>query len=173
VLRDHDPNWPRLADVARRELIDRLSGVFIEIEHIGSTAVPGLAGKPIIDLMACVDSLDAVLRAEAGLNDLGYRRADTGMPNRLFYARDDGDVRTHHLHVVTSDTWAGRNERLLRDLLRDSAPDRERYARLKRDLAAVHGVGDAYTRGKTGLVQELVDRARLAKGLPPVPVWEE
>ena len=149
--------------------IAELAPVFPVIEHIGSTAVPGLAAKPVIDLMAAVASLAAV--TEEPLVRLGYRRFD-GFADRLFYARDTDGVRSHHLHVVKLETWPTRNQRILRDHLRAHPEDVSRYAQLKRTLAETAANGDAYTAAKTELIQELMDRARAERGLPPVPVWE-
>jgi GrpB-like predicted nucleotidyltransferase (UPF0157 family) len=75
--------------------------------------------------------------------------------------------------VVPADTFGTRNEQLLRDHLRAHPEDARRYAELKQRLAAENLDGDAYTRAKTGLIQELTDRARADRGLPSVPVWEE
>lgn len=172
-VRDYDPAWPGLAEAAADELRAALPGVFGELEHIGSTAVPGLAAKPILDLMASVSSLDAVVAGEDALRALGYRRVDTGMRDRLFYPRDTDGRRTHHLHVVTADTWETRNERLFRDHLRAHPDAAARYGALKRELAGRTEDSDEYTRAKTALVQTLVDAARAGRGLPPVPVWED
>ncbi|MBE1583181.1 GrpB family protein [Nonomuraea angiospora] len=130
---DYDPDWPERAERACEELTASLPGVFLEIEHVGSTAVPGLAAEPIIDLMASVRLLAAVTDREAALEGLGYRREETGMPGRLFYRREDpAGRRSHHLHVVTDDTWESRNERLLRDHLRADPQAAAEYAALKR-----------------------------------------
>lgn len=171
---DYDPEWPARAEALRSELLAALPGTFTAIEHVGSTSVPGLAAKSIIDLMASVPSLDAVTAKESVLTRLGYRAEDNGMPARLFYWRGpDGGQREVHLHVVTDDTFPTRNERLLRDLLRRDPAAVAEYADLKRRLAAQAGDGFAYTKGKTALVQRLIDRARTEAGLPLVDVWEE
>lgn len=150
-----------------------LHGTTPEIEHIGSTAVPGLAAKPTIDLMAAVDRLDLVEEHENELADLGYCRHFNGMADRLLFVRSAEERRTHILHVVTLDTWATRNQRLLRDYLRDHPRDVERYARLKKTLAAASIHPGDYAKAKTDLIQELTDRARAELGLPSVPVWEK
>jgi GrpB-like predicted nucleotidyltransferase (UPF0157 family) len=172
-IRDYDTRWPMLADEACRELSAALPGAFAAIEHIGSTAVPGLTAKPIIDLMAATPALSIVVDREPALDALGYQRHETGMPNRLFYLRDGNGRHRHHLHVVPADSWPGRNERLLRDYLRHHPDDAARYAALKRQLQRAVPDADAYTRAKTDLIQELTDRARAEHGLPLVPVWEE
>jgi GrpB-like predicted nucleotidyltransferase (UPF0157 family) len=168
---EYDETWEVRGALARAELMPL--GVFEAVEHIGSTSVPGLAAKPVIDLMAAAASLDAVTAAEDALAGLGYHRLDVGMPGRLFYYRDEDGQRAYQLHVVPADTWDSRNERLLRDHLRAHPQDARRYAELKQRLAAEHTDGTEYTKAKTELIQELTDRARADRGLPPVPVWEE
>lgn len=149
------------------ELRTALPDAILELEHIGSTAVPGLAAKPVIDLMAAVTSLDTV--EDAPLGRLGYRRHFNGMEDRLLYVREHDERRTHILHVVTLASWPTRNQRILRDYLREHPADAERYAQLKRQIAGLPG----YSGHKTALIQELTDRARAERGLPSVPVWEK
>lgn len=167
TIAEPDPRW---ADLGRQACVV-LAPLFLAIEHVGSTAVPGLPAKPVIDLMASIEDLDEV--NDPALETFGYRALPTDMPQRLFYRREDYDSTAYHLHVVTSPSWPTRNERLLRDHLLTHPEDRERYAALKRELMEKFGPGDAYTRGKTDLIQELTDAARAARGLPSVPVWEE
>ena len=169
----YKPEWPeefRLIASALREALGELA---VRIDHIGSTSVPGLAAKPVIDLMAAAASLDRGTAAEDALAGLGYRRFEVGMPGRLFYYRDEDGQRAYQLHVVPADTWDARNERLLRDHLRAHPDDARRYAELKQRLAAEHTDGTEYTKAKTELIQELTDRARADRGLPSVSVWEE
>jgi len=172
-IQDYDPAWP---DIARRA-IDEVTaaypdGVITVAEHVGSTAVPGLAAKPVIDLMAATEDLDAVAAREQVLFELGYRRIEPSMPERLFYRRE-GEPVAYHLHVVALSSWDTRNQRLLRDHLRQNPADRDAYAALKRSLASSEADGDSYTHGKTALIQRMVDAARAERGLPSVDVWEE
>jgi GrpB-like predicted nucleotidyltransferase (UPF0157 family) len=171
-VREYDAGWPALAESAGAEVLAALDGALSRIEHIGSTAVPGLAAKPVIDLMAATPALVEVTSRESALTALGYRLVDTGMRERLFYRREGAPV-AYHLHMVTEESWDGRNERILRDHLRENPADAARYGRLKQDVAGAGHEGEAYTRAKTALIQELVDAARASRGLPPVPVWED
>ena len=171
-VHEYDPAWPAMAAAAITEVRAALDGVPLEIEHIGSTAVPGLAAKPIIDLMMAVPRLDDVSARAARLAAIGFHAQPQDMPARLLFARDSAGRRTHHLHVVTAASWPTRNQRMLRDWLRAHPADAARYAELKRTAAAGGLTADAYTRAKTGLIQELTDRARAERGLPPAPVWE-
>jgi GrpB-like predicted nucleotidyltransferase (UPF0157 family) len=86
-IQAYDPGWPAGAEAAVGELMAALPGLFSAIEHIGSTSVPGLAAKPIIDLMAATADLESVSARDADLAALGYQRVGTGMPKRLLYAR--------------------------------------------------------------------------------------
>ncbi|MBB5076268.1 GrpB family protein [Nonomuraea endophytica] len=169
----YDPAWPERAATAMRELREALPGAFADIEHIGSTAVPNLAAKPIIDLMAAAADLALVERREVALTGLGYERHFNDMSDRLLYVRARGGVRAYQLHVVTLVSWPTRNQRFFRDYLREHPEDAARYAELKQTLAATGIAPGDYARAKTELIQELTDRARRERGLPSVPVWEK
>lgn len=170
-VHDYDPRWPGYARSAVEELAAAVPGLFAVVEHVGSTAIPGLAAKPVIDLMAGTAALGPVVAVEEELRRLGYQRLETGMRERLFYRRDGEPA--YHLHVVTAGTWDTRNERLLRDHLLRHPEDRDAYGALKRRLAAAGPDGAAYTRAKTDLIQRMVDAARDRLGLPRVDVWED
>lgn len=169
----YDPDWPRQAAEAIDALNAAAPGLFAAIEHIGSTAVPGLAAKPVIDLMAAVRELDEVGPHLEALADNGFRPHDNGMTDRLLFVRADSGVRTHILHVVTLESWPTRNQRILRDYLRHHPEDAARYANRKREIVAAGTAPGEYAKAKTALVQELTDRARTERGLPPEPVWEK
>ncbi|MFD6433877.1 GrpB family protein [Streptomyces venezuelae] len=170
---DYDPSWPRRAAEAIEALRAAAPGLFVEIEHIGSTAVPGLAAKPVIDLMAAVHDLTRAATHRAALAGLGYHPHDNGMTDRQLYVRADGGVRSHILHVVALESWPTRNQRIFRDHLRAHAEDARRYAQLKWAIAAASTDAGEYSRAKMALVQEITDRARAELGLPSVPVWEK
>ncbi|MGW2516130.1 GrpB family protein [Streptomyces sp. NPDC001617] len=170
---DHDPDWARQAAVAAAGLRAAAPGLFLALEHIGSTAVPGLAAKPVIDLIGGVRTLAEVDPHEPALAALGFRPHDNGMTDRLLYVRFDAGVRSHILHVVSYDSWPTRNQRILRDYLCAHPDQAARYGELKRALVAAGTSARDYARAKTALVQELTDRARAERGLPSVPVWEK
>ncbi|MEV6598308.1 GrpB family protein [Actinoplanes sp. NPDC051346] len=167
TIAEPDPRWAELGAQA----CVTLAPLFTAIEHIGDTAVPGLPAKPLIDLMAATDDLDDV--NDDALETLGYRIQPAETPGQLLYRREDYDSTAYRLHVVTTDTWNTRGERLLRDYLLAHPEARDRYATGKRDLMRRFGPGEAYTRGKAELLRELTDAARVAAGLPPLPVRDE
>ena len=147
----------------------------MRVDHVGSTSVPGLAAKPVIDLDVVVATEADVRPAVDGLAGLGYRwRGDLGVPGReAFKAPAAGDLPAHHLYVVVEDSKAHLDHWLLRDLLRDDDAARDRYGALKqRNAAQADSDIDVYLAAKADLVAELLTRARAERGLPPVEYWK-
>jgi GrpB-like predicted nucleotidyltransferase (UPF0157 family) len=167
---DYDASWPRLFDEERAALEQALPpGRALAIEHAGSTAIPGLAAKPIIDIFIAVASIE-VARATlvAPIAAIGYVHwAENPDETRIFFVKGMppyGERRTHHLHIVepTSEQW--RHVLAFRDYLRDHADEAHRYQQLKRDLAQRHRSDrEAYTRAKDSYVLRVIDMAREAK----------
>ncbi|MFC0434776.1 GrpB family protein [Kutzneria buriramensis] len=170
---DYDPRWPDVFAAQRDAILELAGDLILAFEHGGSTAVPGLAAKPVIDMLTAVRSVEDEGKALVDVvRSLGYQEIDTGMSGRSMCARDENGVRAQHLHILPIERWELLNERLLRDWLLTHPADRDRYAAIKREFAAQHDSA-AYTRAKTPFVQEIVDAARAARGLPSVPVWED
>ena len=169
---DYDSAWPERFAVQRDAILGVGSGLVLAIEHIGSTAVPGLAAKPVIDIAVAVGSVEVGGTALVdAVRPLGYVFFDAGMPGRLMCTRDEGGVRAQHLHILPVSRWDLLKERLMRDWLLAHPVDRDRYGALKIELASRLN-GEDYTRAKTDFVQELVDAARAERGLASEPVWE-
>ena len=172
-LVDYNPQWPaQFAEEAVR-LQSALGDSVVAVEHFGSTAVPGLSAKPIIDLLVAVRSLpEARQCAVPALEALGYAYwpADPA-PDRLFFVKGlpPNGPRTHHVHIVepsvSHDPRLGEfsfTDRLLfRDYLRAHPEEAERYAALKRDLAAQFSEDrEAYTNGKTDYIYGVMQKAQ-------------
>lgn len=130
-LEEHQAGWKDGFEQRRAELAGTLGVVPEQIEHIGSTAVPGLPAKPIIDLMLGVDSLSLGQPEQEALTSLGYEAmGEAGVPGRLYF-RCRGQ-HSANLHVVMKGGTHWANNLALRDYLRASADARDRYARAKR-----------------------------------------
>lgn len=168
----YDPRWGQQFSVEEQFLRSILpADLIIDIQHIGSTAVPGLSAKPIIDVQVEVKDLDRV-RSEVvpPMLDAGYEfiwRPTIG-EREPFYAwflkRDANGRRTHHIHMVKPDE-ASTARVLFRDHLRANVQDAVHYERIKRELAGRHGNDRvAYTKGKTEFVAAIVAKARLSAG---------
>ena len=137
VVTEYNPAWPgdfaREADAIRELLGENC----VAIHHIGSTAVEGLAAKPIIDIMPVVRRLSAVDSAAPALKRLGYEYlGEFGIPGRR-YLRKGGDERTHQVHIFAWDDAENINRHLaVRDYLRTHPAERDAYAALKLRLSA-------------------------------------
>jgi GrpB-like predicted nucleotidyltransferase (UPF0157 family) len=160
-LVEHDPGWAKAFLAERSVLAEALDGVSCGIEHIGSTAVPGVPAKPIIDIAVGIPASIDLRECIARLQQVGYEyRGDAGDGGGHVFVRANGDVRTHHVHMVAlgGDQW--RQYLVLRDLLRTERAARERYAAAKRELA--HRFPDdrkSYTDGKDEVVDCLLREA--------------
>lgn len=146
----------------QRRLARRLTGIRYRVEHIGSTAVPGLDAKPIIDMAVQIPSFRRLPLCIRRLEAAGYAyKGEYGLPGRHFFVR--GDPVTHHLHLVADgsrhwDDWIA-----FRDYLRARPDEVRRYDALKKRLARRYKHDrDAYTRAKTPCVNRMLARARKA-----------
>jgi GrpB-like predicted nucleotidyltransferase (UPF0157 family) len=158
---DYDPAWPQMAAAEIARIEAALGGVAVRVDHVGSTAVPGLAAKPIIDLQVSVAAIDPTARYARPLEGLGYLFApDPESPDLHFFGKPAERPRTHHLHVCEADSDHGRRHLALRDYLRAHPEEAARYADLKRGLAARHPEDRlAYIAGKQDYVAALERRA--------------
>jgi len=169
VVVDYDPLWPSWFERIRASVWPAVVGVALRIDHVGSTAVPGLAAKPIIDLDVVVRSEESVPTAIEHLALVGYRwRGDFGIPGREAFDRPpDTDLPAHHLYVVVEDNKAHLDHWLLRDTLIADGGLRERYAALKRsNTELADGDMEVYVAAKAAFVAELLAGAREERGLP-------
>ena len=154
---DYDPSWAQEFEAEKERLEGILEGNWLAIYHIGSTAVPSLCAKPVIDIMAVVRSLEAVDEAGGKFSEAGYEcLGEYGIPGRR-YMRKGGDERTHQLHIFQEESWTDIIRHLaFRDHMRAHEKDREEYGRLKRELAERFPYDiDGYCRGKEEFVKQI------------------
>jgi len=164
-LQPYDPNWPNLFTAEAEFLWTTLPHTIVKrIEHIGSTAVPGLAAKPIVDLLIEVSSFAETKKEIVPvLESHGYDyfwRTDVKVPYPWFIKRGQDGKRTHHIHMVEADSkWWDRL--YFRDYLRIFPDDARRYEELKRNLAEEYpNDRKAYTDGKTEFIVALTEKAK-------------
>ncbi len=154
----YDPSWPnRFAEeqVALNAAIG--SWATGGIHHIGSTAVPGLDAKPIIDILVGVDSLEASRACLDPLANLAYLYAPYLADEMHWFCKPHPARRTHHLHLVPTDSRRFRDELAFRDRLRESPQDAEEYAALKHDLADRFADDrEAYTDAKAAFIRRVL-----------------
>ncbi len=167
----HRPEWHELFEREQRALLERVGHLVLDVQHVGSTAVPGLDAKPILDVAAAVPSAEVVPRLVGPLGDLGYvYRGDAGADGgHLFVKESAPEVRTHHLHMVAADDPQWRGWLLFRDALRADEELRARYAELKRALRGRFAEDrKGYTEAKnefvSGVVHPRLEQERLDPG---------
>jgi GrpB-like predicted nucleotidyltransferase (UPF0157 family) len=164
VILPYDVRWPELFRAER----DPLAGIFGEraagIEHVGSTAVPGLAAKGIVDILLGLRPLELRPPDLDAMARRGYvYRGELGIPGRHFFQK--GRPPTHHVHVVEHGSVEWLKHVHFRDHLRAHPEDVLSYAKLKRDLAARYPEDrDAYTEGKSPFVAAVLRRASRGSG---------
>lgn len=160
---NYDPEWPLKYERERKAIAEILDGNGISIYHIGSTSVPGLAAKPIIDMMAVVRSLEKVDDARGKFSELGYEYlGEFGIAGRRYF-RKGGDERTHQIHIFQADDWNNIGRHLaFRDYMRTHEKERAEYAEIKMALAQRFPYDiDGYCDGKDAFVREMEKRALL------------
>ena len=146
VVVGYDSQWPSLFEQESRRVAGALGEAVVAVEHIGSTAVPGLAAKPVVDMLAGLRTLALPTGAVDAMDELGFRK---------------GRPRTHHVHAVLvgSDLWD--RHLAFRDYLRARADEADDYAEFKRRLVHdVDGDRDRYVDGKEAYAAALERRAR-------------
>ena len=157
---DHDPDWGTLALEACQSLRDTCGEFLVDVQHVGSTAVPDLPAKPILDIAAAVVTFDSMRELVGRLAAMGYLyRGDHGdAGGHLFVVDSSPDIRTIHLHVVEHRGSQWRDYLRFRDLLRRQPAIRKRYAELKRDLASIYRDDrESYTASKADFIREVLN----------------
>jgi len=160
-LEPHDParaeRWAARFEAERDRIRTIAPDGLLGVCHIGSTAVPELAAKPVVDALAVYADEGAMRAAARALAADGcVRKRDD--PDWQVLNRFDEETVVHHLRPRAADTW--RDQLVFRELLRDSARARAEYERAKRAAAAAHpGDVDAYTDAKESTIEELTERA--------------
>jgi GrpB-like predicted nucleotidyltransferase (UPF0157 family) len=166
----YDPTWPALYEAEATRLREVFGPELIAIHHIGSTAVPDLPAKPIIDIMIVIRDIRRIAEFDVGMVGLGYRvRGECldafGTPGRFYFSKDTDRVRTHQAHVMQLGHPEIEEKLAFRDYLRAHPQEAAAYADLKRRLAAENTQGIAeYIQGKDAFVKALSQRAMAWRG---------
>ena len=163
---DYDPTWPQRFELLRQEYADAMAAAgvpVVAIEHIGSTSVPGLAAKPVIDCDIVVADQD-VSPASETLVDLGFKPlGELGIPLRWAFKEPPRRLSGTNTYVVVDGCLSLRNHLAVRDILRSDRILREEYATVKRRVGAWAADIDEYGRGKNAIVQQILAAAGLTE----------
>lgn len=141
----------------------------IDIQHIGSTSVVGLASKPTIDILIVVKDIDRIDKLNSLMAESGFiAKGEAGIPGRrYFFKTQENDVfmETHHIHVYQKDNPKYQEELLFRDYLRTDLQRMKAYETLKMNLSEQYRDNPRlYTEAKGSFIQETIEKARLVKG---------
>lgn len=160
IVVDYDPQWPALFAALRARIGSALGDLAAAIEHVGSTAVPGLAAKPVIDIDVLLSSSGGLPEAVGRLAALGYlHQGDLGVAGREAF-RQPADQPAHHLYVCAPGGQEFRRHIAFRDYLRSHPESARAYAELKRNLARLcRDDRGEYVSGKGEFVNETLRRA--------------
>lgn len=152
----YSSEWERRFAEEAERLSDAIGIYAADIQHVGSTSVPGLSAKPIIDIAIGLRRIDECTSCIAPLEALGYvYKGEYGLPGRYYFRK--GEPRTHQLHLVEIDSTRWSDYLTFRDALRSSTELRERYAEIKEALATEHRTDRAaYTDAKSPFVLEVL-----------------
>jgi GrpB-like predicted nucleotidyltransferase (UPF0157 family) len=171
ILAGYDPAWPALFEEEHERIQAAIGNWAVAIEHVGSTAIPGIAAKPIIDIGVALERLADALMCITPLIELGYQcMGEFGIPGRIYFRKltdnprpgqvNDGVGRTHQIHMYQRDHEQFVWHIAFRDYLRSHADARREYEALKRRLAVEHaGDIEAYAVAKSDFVQNILRKA--------------
>ena len=161
-----DSNWPARFTVEAARIDTAMAGAALRIEHVGSTSVPGLAAKPVIDIQVSVASLEKLEVHAGALAQLGYCHVPFGAVDLVypFFQKPAKWPCTRHIHLCVVGSEHERRHLTFRDYLRAHPEVAAEYVELKRRLAAIHGGAtpesrERYSLSKTEFVRSVLERA--------------
>jgi GrpB-like predicted nucleotidyltransferase (UPF0157 family) len=157
----YDPQWPSLFREAAAELCAAFGENLVVHHHIGSTAIPGMPAKPVIDAMPVVQDIERVADAEPALIRIGYEpRGEYGISGRRYFVKEVEGRRSHHVHAFEVNHPAVTRHLAFRDFLIAHPDEARRYAELKLKLAdRYRNERQSYVEGKASFIAELERRA--------------
>jgi len=163
VVVSHDPLWPECFRIEAERLAAVLGEELVSIHHIGSTSIPGMCAKPIIDIMPVVRDIRRIENLYPTMVRLGYQpMGEYGIPGRRYFFKGDSTLRTHHIHSYRADHPEVVRHLNFRDYLAAHSDEALVYARLKGSLAAQFRDDiNGYMAGKDAFIKDILRKAEL------------
>lgn len=164
IIAPYNPQWPVVFEQEKHLLLKALNKWSITVEHIGSTAVTGLAAKPIIDTMVGIESLELVNQEFIdALSQIDYEYVpeyEKEIPDRKYFRKNSHEgVRTHQIHVAQQASAFWKRQLAFRDYLRTHRDAAQEYADLKRRLATIYTDTQEYARAKNEFIEKSLKKA--------------
>lgn len=158
IVKDYDLHWPEQFEAIKKAISEALGDIALAVEHVGSTSVPGLAAKPIIDIDVVIDSSEELEQAVNCLEKAGYiHEGDLGIPGReAFRYEGKAYFQTHHLYVCPKDSRELHRHLVFRDYLRSHPEAAAEYGKVKREGAQKYPEDiDSYLEFKAACIAKL------------------
>ncbi len=158
----HDPRWRDAFEAEAKQVAAALGENVVAIHHIGSTAIPNIYAKPVVDLLVEVRDITAVDGRSSAMESLGYEvMGEYGIPTRRYFRKDNQEgIRTHNIHAFETGSAEVGRHLAFRDYMIAHPVEAQRYSELKRELAEAHPQSmDGYMDGKDGFIKEIDRRA--------------
>lgn len=158
----HDPHWRDAFEAEAKQFAAALGDNVVAVHHIGSTAIPNIYAKPVVDLLVEVRDITAVDERSTAMYSLGYEvMGEYGIRGRRYFRKDDrAGTRTHQIHTFAAGSAQVERHLAFRDYMIAHPEDARRYSELKRKLAEEHPQSmDDYMDGKDGFIKEIDRRA--------------
>lgn len=151
----HNREWRQLFEQEQQRLHSTFGNRVLDIQHIGSTSIPGIIAKPILDIGIAVANFEAATVCIPPIEQLGYTdKGENGIPRRRFFVK--GEPRTHHIHMLEISSWDWERHILFRDYLIQHPAVAKQYAELKLKLFEQYqGNRDAYQTGKATFIEQV------------------
>jgi len=158
----YNPDWGRIFETESKLVKEALGEITVAVHHIGSTAIPGICAKPIIDLLIEVTDIEKVDLKNSEMESLGYEvMGEYGIPERRYFRKENREgIRTYHIHMFKVATDQVTRHLAFRDYLIAHPKEAQKYSELKMKLARKFPTNiDGYIEGKNGFVQEIEQKA--------------
>jgi GrpB-like predicted nucleotidyltransferase (UPF0157 family) len=164
VIADYNPHWSVMFEEEKNRLINSIGQWALDIQHIGSTSIPGLGAKPVIDIMIGVGTLqEADTYCLVPISGLGYeyiKKYEDQMPYRRYFSKSqNGNVLEHHIHLAEKGSEFWKRHLVFRDYLRVNPEAAREYEQLKRTLAPQFTDGNEYAAAKTEFIKGIETKA--------------
>lgn len=164
----HNPKWEKLFEKEKQLLKKTFGDIILAVEHIGSTAIPGIPAKPIIDINIGVESLDVARNIKEKFEKLGYEhrpfvpgKTKVDLKWQELYVKGPEAKRTHYVHVTVFGGSYWKNDLLFRDFLRKNPERAKQYAELKKQLAEKYADNrETYTKNKEQFISKTLEMAK-------------
>ena len=161
--------WKLLFEIEKRDIEEAIGDYIEDIQHVGSTSIPGMPAKPILDIAIAVKDFEEARVCIEPLCDRGYSfKGENGIPRRHYFLK--GEPCTHHIHMLEKDSEEWEKLILFRDYLRSNQNTAEEYKELKRNLLQrLRGNRKAYQAAKSDFVETVIRKSRLDRGSDTMP----